>query len=124
MPKPKLLGIEYGRLARPVRDGWLADLASAGPDARAARAHLRSLSTLEQRIATHPLVAGDPLERRHWPRCVARDYGEVPNLTRFELADRWRGFYSLVGQPGGVTVWILYLWDHPTYARMSGYAKK
>jgi len=57
------------------------------------------------------------------PRDLARDHGaDIPNLFRFELADRWRGYCSFVGEPGGVRIWLLYGWDHRTYRRQSGYA--
>jgi hypothetical protein len=60
-----------------------------------------------------------------WPRDLARDYGsDIPNFFRFELADRWRGYYALVGEPGGTRVWILYLWSDEEYSRQSGYEKK
>lgn len=125
LPQPKLLGIEYAAKAKPVRDGWLAD--SKGKDAAAARnakAKLKSLATLEARVKQKPLSAGDGVERDRWPKDLKRDYGDIPNLFRFELADRWRGYYTLVGEPGGVRAWILYLWDHPTYDKQSGYNKK
>lgn len=125
MPQPKFLGIEYASRAKPAREAWLAD--SKGRDAAAAReakAKLKSLATLEARIRQKPLSAGDGVERDRWPKDLKRDYGEIPNLFRFELADRWRGYYTLVGEPGGVRAWILYLWDHATYDKQSGYKKK
>ncbi|HLF15896.1 MAG TPA: hypothetical protein VI796_00460 [Candidatus Thermoplasmatota archaeon] len=125
MARPKLLGIEYARLAAPVRDGWKALEKDGGPEEkRDAKAKLKSLATLEQRIKSNPLTAGDPVEHDRWPASLAKDYGPVPNLTRFELAARWRGYYALIGQPGGVKAWILYLLDHETYSKMSGYDKK
>ncbi len=102
-------------------------LAKEGPvdAARAARRKLKSLATLELRARANPLAAGDPVARDRRPRELVRDYGDgIPNLFRFELADRWRGYYSLVGEPDGVRVWVLYLWDHETYSRQSGYPKK
>lgn len=124
MPQPKFLGIEFASRAKPVREAWLAD--SKGEDspvARDAKAKLKSLATLEARVKQNPLSAGDGVERDRWPKDVKRDYGEIPNLFRFELADRWRGYYTLVG-PGGVRAWILYLWDPETYDKQSGYKKK
>ncbi|MHB1261248.1 MAG: hypothetical protein ACYC2H_05985 [Thermoplasmatota archaeon] len=125
MGRPKLLGIRYARLAEPVRLIW--ERASKGTDdaaKRAALAKLKGLKTLEARITANPLTAGDAMQRDRWPACVTADYGAIPNLTRFELADRWRGYYSLIGEPGGARAVILYLWDHETYSAMSGYAKK
>lgn len=125
MAKPKLLGIRYARLAAPVRDAWKAAANSDSEDeGRVARAKLKSLATFESRVKVNPLTAGDSVEHDRWPKCLKRDYGDIPNLTRFELADRWRGYYSLIGQPGGVMVWVLYLWDHETYSKQSGYEKK
>ncbi len=126
MPKPRVLGVSYGTLAGPVRDAW------AGPPARApaaerreAASRLRSLRTFESRAQSNPLTAGDPVARDRWPRDLSRDYGDgVPNLFRFELAGRWRGYYTIVGEPGGARVWVLYLWSHEEYSRQSGYAKK
>ena len=124
MAKPRILGIEYAAEAAPVVAEWRR-LEKGGTDAerRVARAKLKSLRTFEVRARTNPLTAGDPVARDRWPRDLPRDYGrDIPNLFRFELADRWRGYYSLVGEPGGVRVWILYLWDHRTYSSQSGYS--
>ncbi len=126
MAKPKLLGLAYAAEAAPAVQGWrrLAR-ADAGEETIRAKAKLKSLATFEARASANPLTAGDPVARDHWPKDLFRDYGEaIPNLFRFELADRWRGYYSLVGEPGGVRVWVLYVWDHETYSRQSGYAKK
>ncbi|HEV8595303.1 MAG TPA: hypothetical protein VGR51_07220 [Thermoplasmata archaeon] len=124
MAKPRLLGIAYAAKAASVVAEWRR-LGRAGPDAarRLARAKLKSLRTFEARARMNPLAAGDPVARDRWPRDLARDYGaDIPNLFRFELADRWRGYYALVGEPGGVRIWVLYVWDHPTYSRQSGYS--
>lgn len=126
MAKPKLLGIEYAAKAAPVVEGWRR-LAKVGSDdeKRLARAKLKRLMTFELRGRTSPLTAGDAVARDRWPRNLVRDYGkDIPNLFRFELADRWRGYYSLVGEPGGVRICVLYLWDHRTYSRQSGYSKR
>lgn len=125
MPRPKLLGVEYAARARPVRASWLKEAKEGDAEAaRAAKAKLKSLSTFEARARADPLSAGDGVQRDRWPRDLKRDYGEVPNLFRFELAERWRGYYSLIGEPGGVRVWVLYLLDHESYDKQSGYAKK
>ena len=29
-----------------------------------------------------------------------------------------------MSEPGGARIWVLYLWDHRTYSKQSGYAKK
>lgn len=121
MPQPKFLGMEYAAKAKPVRDAWLLEAKHNDPArARAAKAKLKSPATLEARIKQKPLAAGNGVEKDRWPRDVKRDYGEIPNLFRFELADRWRGYYTLIGEPGGVRAWILYLWDHETYDEQSG----
>ena len=97
----------------------------SGNEKRLAKAKLKSLATFERRAWTNPLTAGDPVARDRWPGILVRDYGEdIPNLFRFELAERWRGYYSLVGEPGGARVWVLYLWDHRSYSKQSGYSKK
>lgn len=71
------------------------------------------------------MTAGDPVSKDRWPAVLVRDYGaDIPNLFRFELAERWRGYYSLVGEPGGARVWVLYLWDHRTYSKQSGYFRR
>ncbi len=126
MPQPKLLGIGYAAKAAPIREAWrLLDDRSSGRQAREAAAKLKSLATFEARAWANPLRTGDPVARDRWPRDLARDYGpDIPNLFRFELTDRWRGYCSLIGEPGGVRIWVLYLWDHETYNRQSGYAKK
>jgi len=124
--KPKLLGIDYAAKAAPVLENW-RQLAKIGTDdvKRLARGKLKSLTTFELRGRTNPLTAGDPVAKDRWPRYLVRDYGaDIPNLFRFELADRWRGYYSLIGEPGGARIWVLYLWDHRTYSRQSGYSKK
>ncbi len=126
MPRPKLLGISYAAKAAPVQSEWRR-LARAGTteEARRAKAMIKSLATFEARGRANPLAAGDPVARDRWPRALARDYGDaIPNLFRFELADRRRGYYSLVGEPGGARIWILYPWDHETYNRQSGYSNK
>src|SRR5213594_1222395 len=90
-----------------------------------AMARLKSLATFETRARTNPLTAGDPVARDRWPDIILRDYGDdIPNLFRFELAERWRGYYSLVGEPGRARVWVLYLWDHRAYSKQIGYSKK
>lgn len=125
MPQPKFLGIAHAAKAKPIRDAWLGDSKGRDPAAaRDAKAKLKGLVTLETRIRSKPLAAGDSVERDRWPKDLKRDYGEVPNLFRFELADRWRGYFTLVGEPGGVRAWILYLWDHETYDKQSGYKKR
>ena len=125
LARPAFLGIEYAGKAAPVRKEWLRLAAGDSVEARAARAKLKSLSTFESRARTNPLRAGDPVNRDRWPKDLARDYGaELPNLFRFELADRWRGYYSIVGELGGARLWVLYLWRHETYSRQSGCAKK
>ena len=126
MAKPRLLGIDYGAKSAPVRDDWLsAARGGSGDEQRIAKAKLKSLTTLESRVRSNPLTAGDPVARDRWPADLKRDYGtDIPNLFRFELSDRWRGYYSLVGEPGGVRAWVLYLWDHATYSNQSGYSKK
>jgi len=126
LAKPKLLGFEYAVEASPVCDEWLR-LAKEGNDneKRSAKAKLKSLTTFETRSWANPLTAGDPVARDCWPDVLTRDYGpDIPNLFRFELADRWRGYYSLIGEPGGARIWVLYLWDHRTYSKQSGYSKK
>lgn len=113
MAKPKLLGIDYAAKAAPVVENWRR-LEKTGTDdeKRLARAKLKSLTTFELRGRTNPLTAGDPVAKERWPRDLVRDYGkDIPNLFRFELADRWRGYYSLIGEPGGARIWVLYLWD-------------
>jgi hypothetical protein len=109
-----------------VREQWLrAAKSGAGNEKRLAEAKLKSLSTFETRARTNPLTAGGPVAKDRWPCVLVRDYGEgIPNLFRFELAERWRGYYSLVGEPGGARIWVLYLWDHRMYSRQSGYEKK
>ena len=126
MAKPRLLGVEYGHKAEPVRAAWLHPHAgSSTQQKRLAAARLKSLRTFELRAKSNPLNAGDPIEHDRWPGDVKRDYGPgIPNLFRFELADRWRGYYSLIGEVGGAKVWVLYLWSHEEYSRQSGYAKK
>lgn len=126
MPKPRLLGIEYGAKASPVKAAWESPPAKAtAEDRREARAKHKSLRTFESRARANPLAAGEPVAHDRWPRDLPRDYGpDIPNLFRFELADRWRGYYALVGEPGGCRIWVLYLWDHATYGRQSGYEKK
>ncbi len=126
MPKPKLLGIDYAAKAAPMVENWRR-LAKAGTDdeKRLARAKLESLSTFEVRCRSNPLTASDPVARDRWPGDIPRDYGaDIPNVFRFELAERWRGNYSLIGEPGGVRLWVLYLWDHRTYSKQSGYSKR
>ncbi len=126
MAKPKLLGIEYAAKAAPVVEGWRR-LGKLGTDdeKRVARAKLKSLTTFDLRARTNPLTAGDSVAKDRWPGDLVRDYGEdIPNLFRFELADRWRGYYSIIGEPGGARIWVLYLWDHRTYSRQSGYSKE
>jgi len=123
--KPKLLGIEYAAKAAPVVEDWRR-LAKVGTneEKRLAKAKLKSLTTFELRGRTSPLTAGDPVARDRWPGNLVRDYGaDIPNLFRFELADRWRGYYALIGEPGGVRIWVLYLWDHRTYSKQSGYSR-
>src|SRR5574342_704584 len=125
MPKPKVIGVDYARLALPVKGGWERpnERASAA-DRREAAARLKSLRTFETRARANPLSAGDPVARDRWPGELSRDYGGVPNLFRFELAGRWRGYFSLIGEPCGVRVWVLYLLAHEEYSRQSGYSKK
>ena len=126
MAKPKLLGIDYAAKAAPVLEEWrrLSKVGTYG-EKRLAKAKLKSLTTFEARAWTNPLTAGDPAARNRWPADIVRDYGaDIPNLFRFELADRWRGYYSLIGEPGGVRIWVLHLWDHRTYSKQSGYSKK
>jgi len=124
--KPKLLGVDYAARAAPVLEEWRR-LAreGGGQEKRVAKARLKSLATFETRARTNPLTAGDPVARDRWPDIILRDYGDdIPNLFRFELAERWRGYYSLVGESGGARVWVLYLWDHRAYSKQSGYSKK
>jgi len=124
--KPKLLGIDYAAKAAPVREEWrrLARVGT-GEEKRLARAKLGNLATFETRAWTNPLTAGDPVAKDRWPGNLVRDYGaDIPNLFRFELAERWRGYYSLIGEPGGARIWVLYLWDHRTYSKQTGYSKK
>jgi hypothetical protein len=126
LPKPRVLGIEFGHQAAPVRARWLSEAQqNRVAEQRLAKAKLKSLRTFETRARSNPLAAGDPVEHDRWPKDLVRDYGTgIPNLFRFELAERWRGYYSLVGEPGGCRIWVLYLWDHEEYSRQSGYAKK
>ena len=126
MAKPNPLGIRYAPLAARVFESWRNPSPHASEsERRAAAARLKSLRTFEFRAKSNPLAAGDPVAHDRWPDDLERDYGaEVPNLFRFELADRWRGYFSLVGEPGGVRVWVLYLWSHEEYSRQSGYRKK
>lgn len=126
MAKPKLLGVDYAAKAKPILDAWIEAADSGTPtDRRRARAKLKSLRMLEARALVNPLTAGNPVAREKWPADLGRDYGpDIPNLFRFELADRWRGYYTLIGEPGGARIWVLYLWAHSTYDRQSGYAKK
>ena len=126
MAKPKLLGVEYAARAAPVVEEWRHMVReAAGNEKRLAGAKLKGLATFETRARTNPLTAGDPVAKDRWPEVLVRDYGEdIPNLFRFELAERWRGYYSLIGEPGGARIWVLYLWDHRTYTRQSGYSKK
>ena len=126
MAKPKLLGIDYAAESAPVLAEWrLSAREGGGNEKRLAAAKLKSLGTFETRARTSPLTAGDPVAKDRWPGVLLRDYGEdIPNLFRFELAERWRGYYSLIGEPGGARNWVLYLWDHRTYSRRSGYSKQ
>ena len=124
--KPKLLGIDYAAKASPKVEDWRRLVMFGTKDEkRLARAKLKGLATFELRGRSNPLTAGEPVAKDRWPRDLVRDYGtDIPNLFRFELADRWRGYYSLIGEPGGARIWILYLWDHRTYSRQSGYSKR
>lgn len=125
LPRPRLLGVEYAAKAKPVRDAWLAGAKAADEaKARDTKAKLKSLATFEARAKVDPLRAGDAVEKDRWPKDLKRDYGKVPNIFRFELSGRWRGYYTLIGEPGGARVWVLYLWDHETYSTQSGYSKK
>ncbi|MGQ0798086.1 MAG: hypothetical protein ACT4OI_09545 [Methanobacteriota archaeon] len=126
MAKPKLLGVDYAAKAATVLEEWRR-LAreGAGNEKRLAAAKLKSLATFETRARANPLTAGDPVAKDRWPGVLVRAYAEdSPNLFRFELAERWRGCCSLIGEPGGARIWVLYLWDHRTYSRQSGYSKK
>ena len=126
MARPKLLGVSDGPEAKEELERWHAS-AERGPsaEARRAKALLKSLATFGTRARMNPLAAEDPVAHDRWPASLRRDYGaDIPNLFRFELTERMRGYYSLVGEVGGVRVWILYLWDHERYNRESGYAKK
>ena len=124
MARPRLLGVKYAQKAKPVREQWLKDAKSGTAEvAREAKTKLKSLATFEARAKANPLAAGEGVQRDRWPKDLKRDYGEVPNVFRFELAERWRGYYSLIGEPGGARIWVLYLWDHATYNRQSGYSK-
>jgi hypothetical protein len=107
-----------------VRESWERALDQTGEQKRWAAAKLKSLRTFEARALSNPFAAGDGIKRDRWPKDVRRDYGAVPNLFRFELAERWRGYYTMIGEPGGVRVVVLYLWDHETYSKQSDYAKK
>lgn len=126
MAKPRLLGVEYAAHAQPIAESWRSTaINGTKKEKRLAKAKLKSLETFEARAWTNPLTAGDPVAKDRWPKNLAKDYGpDIPNLFRFELADRWRGYYSLVGETGGARVWVLYLWDHTTYSKQSGYSKK
>ena len=126
MAKPKLLGIDYAAKAGPVREEWRR-LARVGTydERRLARAKIKSLATFETRAWTNLLTAGDPVAKDRWPADLVRDYGaDIPNLFRFELAERWRGYYSLIGEPGGARIWVLYLWDYRTHSKQSGCSKR
>lgn len=125
MPKPKLLGVDYGPPAASVKTYWEHPPASTSEaDRRLFAARLKSLRTFEFRAKSNPLTAGDPVSPGKWPSDLRKEYGnDVPNLFRFELADRWRGYFTLVGEPGGARVWVLYLWSHEEYSRQSGYEK-
>ena len=126
MARPKLLGIDYAAKPAPVVEERRR-LTKEGTDneKRLAKAKLKSLATFETRARSNPLTAGDPVAKDRWPDTLVRDYGgDIPNLFRFELAERWRGYYSLIGEPGGARIWVLNLWDHRTYSEHSGYAKK
>ncbi len=126
MAKPKFLGISYATKAAAVLEEWHR-LAKVGThnEKRLAKARLKSLKTFETRARTNPLTAGDPVAKDRWPHDVVRDYGaDIPNLFRFELAERWRGYYSLIGEAGGARIWVLYLWDHRTYSKQSGYSNQ
>ena len=126
MARPRLLGVEYAAKAGPVREEWVrVAKAGADRDKRLAKAKLKSLTTFETRALSNPLTAGDPVAKDRWPGVLVQDYGaDIPNLFRFELAERWRGYYSLIGEAGGARIWVLYLWDHQTYSEQSGYSKK
>ena len=126
MAKPKLLGVDYAAEAAPVLEELRRSAREGGgQEKRLSKAKLKSLATFEARARTNPLTAGDPVAKDRWPRVLLRDYGaDIPNLLRFELAERWRGYYALIGEPGGARIWVLYLWDHRTYSRKSGYSKK
>lgn len=126
MARPTLLGVDYAPLAAAVKRSWDRPSRSwSDAQRRGAAARLKSLGTFEYRAKSNPLTAGDPVARDRWPADLKPDYGpEVPNLFRLELADRWRGYFSLVGEAGGARVWVLYLWSHEEHSRQSGYAKK
>ncbi len=126
MAQPKLLGIDYAAKAAPVLEEWRRSAKEGtGNEKRLAKAKLKSLATFETRAWTNPLTAGDPVAKDRWPGVLVRDYGpDMPNLFRFELDERWRGYYSLVGEPGGARIWVLYLWDHRMYSKQRGYSKK
>lgn len=124
MPKPKLLGVEYGPEAKRVREEWLRLASGAGDPSRMAKTKIKSLATFEHRARANPLAAGHPIAHHRWPRDIEADYGpDIPNLFRFELANRWRGYYTLVGEPGGARIFVLYLLSHEEYNEQSGYAK-
>ena len=123
--KPKLLGIDYAAKAALVVEDW-GRLAKPGTDdeKRLARAKVKSLATFELRGRINPLTAGDPVAKDCRPRDLVRDYGaDIPNPFRVELADR-RGYYSFIGEPCGARIWVLYLWDHRTYSKQSGYSNR
>lgn len=124
MARPKFLGVSFAAKAQAVLDAWKRAAGEDSPAGKLAKAKVKALRTFEARAAMNPLSAGDFVARDRWPKCATRDYGSLPNLARFELPDNWRGIFSLVGEPGGVRIRILYLWDHPTYDKEFGYEKK
>ncbi len=124
MTKPKFLGLEYAPTSKPVLEQWKAEAAGTDDPSRLAGAKLKSLQTFENRARVNPLQGGHPIAHDRWPAAIKKDYGrELPNLFRFEIAERWRGYYTIVGEVGGARIFVLYLWPHEVYSKQSDYDK-
>ena len=63
---------------------------------------------------------GDKIKHNLWPQIYIQNY-QITNLWRYPLNSGWRLLYHVVGEPDGLTVYILEALPHDEYEKRFHY---
>lgn len=82
---------------------------------------LRSIQRIINILKENPQF-GDPIKKELIPDSLKKQ--GIKNLYRVELSNFWRMLYTIRGGRIEIFLFVLNIFDHPTYNKLFGYSKK